>query len=260
MCQKFLLIKYYIILNIILFKYVNNEIIFVYEHSRHGIRGSLSKFKQRKIVNNTYYDEFNIPWEGDGDLTLKGKIQHYILGIRNRYKYPNLINVTEFNPSKLLIHVTNKSRVIISANYQLLGIFNPIIETSKNYSILINNISNKFYYPPNFIIWEKVKTNSHLSIINEAERSIKYLKEKNNNTNKFLDNKNNDYILSQYLENRTFYAKRYCKNYWKYMEYNYKNKYKELIQENFEKNMEIYFKHFLIIAKNICIILEIHLH
>ena len=234
MGHKFLLIEYYFILNIILFKYINNEIIFVYEHSRHGIRGSLSKFKKMKIVNNTYYDEFNIPWEGDGDLTLKGKVQHYILGIRNRYKYPNLINFTEFNQSQLLIHVTDKSRVIISAYYQLLGMFNPIIEISKNDSILINNISNKFYYPPNYISWEKNKTNTHLNIINEAERSIFYLKE-NNNTNKFLDYKINDYMLSKYLENRTFYVKRHCKNYWKYMEYNYENKYKELIQENFIK-------------------------
>jgi len=164
MNKNFLLIEYYIILNIILFKYANNEIIFVYEHCRHGIRGSLPKFKQIKIVNNSFYDDFNIPWEGNGDLTLKGKIQHYILGIRNRYKYPNLINFTEFNPSKLLIHVANKSRVIISAYYQLLGMFNPVIELSKNDSILINNISNKFYYPPNYFIWEKFKTNIHLNI------------------------------------------------------------------------------------------------
>jgi len=235
MNKKFLLIEYYIILNIILFKYANNEIIFVYEHSRHGIRGSLPKFKQIKIVNNSFYDDFNIPWEGNGDLTLKGKIQHYILGIRNRYKYPNLINFTEFNPSKLLIHVTNKSRVIISAYYQLLGMFNPVIELSKNDSILINNISNKFYYPPNYFIWEKFKTNIHLNIINEAERSIKFLIKDNNDTNKLFGYRNNNYILYPYLDNRTFYVKRYCKNYWKYMEYNYKNKYKELIQENFEK-------------------------
>ena len=207
------------------------------------------KFKQRKIVNNTYYDEFNIPWEGDGDLTLKGKIQHYILGIRNRYKYPNLINFTEYNSSKLLIHVTDKSRVIISAYYQLLGMFNPIIEISKIDSKIINNISNKFYYPPNYIIWEKNKTNSHLNIINEAERSIIYLKENNNNTNNFLDYKINDYIFTQYFENRTFYVKRHCKNYWKYMEYNYENKYKELIQENFEKKYGDVFQTFFNYSK-----------
>jgi len=249
MKQKFLLIEYYIILNIIPFKYAYNEIIFVYEHSRHGIRGSLSKFKQRKIVNNTYYDEFNIPWEGDGDITLKGKIQHYILGIRNRYKYPNLVNFSKFNESKLLIHVTDKNRVIISAYYQLLGMFNPIIKISKNDSILFNNISNKFYYPPNHIIWEKNKTNHHLNIINEAERSIKYIKDNKNNTNKFLEYKINDYKLSQYLENRTFYVKRHCKNYWKYMEYNYENKYKELIIENFEKKYGDVFQTFFNYSK-----------
>ena len=253
MNKKLYIIEYFIILNIFLFKYANNEIIFVYEHCRHGIRGSLSKFKQIKIVNNTFYDEFNIPWEGNGDLTLKGKIQHYILGIRNRYKYPNLINFSQFNPNELLIHVTNKSRVIISAYYQLLGMLNPIIEISKNDSILINNISNKLYYPPNYIIWEKNKTNIHLDIINEAERSIKFIKEKNNNnnnsTNKFLDYKINNYILSKYLENRTFYVKRYCKNYQKYIEYNYINKYKDLIQDNFEKKYEDVFRRYFNYSK-----------
>jgi len=249
MNQKFYLMQYYIILNIILFKYANNEIIFVYEHSRHGVRGSLSKFKQIKIVNNTYYDEFNIPWEGNADLTLKGKFQHYILGIRNRYKYPNLINFTEFKLSEILIHVTNKSRVINSAYYQLLGMFNPIIEMSKNDSILIYNISNKFYYPPNYIIWEKYKTNNHLKIINEAERSMKYLKQNNYNINKFYDYKIDNYILFQYLENRTFYAKRHCRNFRKYIEYNYENKYKELIQENFEKKYGNIFQTFFNYSK-----------
>ena len=47
-------------------------------------------------------------------------MQHYILGIRNRYKYPNLINYTKFNPNELIIHITKKYRTKISAYYQLL--------------------------------------------------------------------------------------------------------------------------------------------
>ena len=64
----------------------NLDLIFVYEHVRHGIRGPSasynSLFKDGK-------DEFGVSWEGEGDgeLTLIGKRQHYDLGVRNRVKY-----------------------------------------------------------------------------------------------------------------------------------------------------------------------------
>ena len=123
---------YFVIINLVHIKNVNNKIIFVYLHSRHGARAPLSKFNKTKNSNNTYFDEYNISWIEEGNLTLKGKMQHYILGIRNRYKYPNLIDYTKFNPNEILIHVTEKNRAKISAYYQLLGMYNPIINISKN--------------------------------------------------------------------------------------------------------------------------------
>ena len=244
MVKKLFIIEYYIIINLFLLKHVNNKIIFVYQHSRHGARAPLSKFNQTKNFNNTYFDEYNISWREEGNLTLKGKMQHYILGIRNRYKYPNLINFTKFNPSELLIHVTKKNRVKFSAYYQLLGMYNPIINISKNDSILINNISNKYYYPPNYIIWEQKLSETDKNIINEAELSIKYLKE-NINTNKFDEYEINNYIFAPYLKNRTFYSKNHCKNYKKYLEYKYLDKYKELIKKNLEgKYGDIFQKYF----------------
>ena len=88
--NKILFINFFVILAIIHFNYIYNEPIFVYEHTRHGARGPSSEYKSL-FDNKTFYDEYNIHWDGDGDLTLKGKMQHYILGIRNRYKYPNLM-------------------------------------------------------------------------------------------------------------------------------------------------------------------------
>ena len=78
--------NYFILLIFCTLSLVNNELIFVYEHVRHGARGPSSEY--RSLFNNkTFYDEYNIHWDGDGELTMKGKFQHYILGIKNRLKY-----------------------------------------------------------------------------------------------------------------------------------------------------------------------------
>ena len=127
-------LNYVIILNIFNFNFVNNEIIFVYEHSRHGARGSINVNKSL-LKNNSFFDEYNSHWIGNGELTLKGKMQQYILGIRNRYKYPNLLNYSKFNPKELLIHVTSITRVQESAYNQLIGMYNPIINIVTNIKI-----------------------------------------------------------------------------------------------------------------------------
>ena len=59
------------------------------------------------LENNSFFDKYHSHWIGNGELTLKGKMQQYILGIRNRYKYPNLIDCNNYNPNEILIHVTN---------------------------------------------------------------------------------------------------------------------------------------------------------
>lgn len=242
MNNKTFFFEYLIIFNLLCFYFINSEVIFVYEHCRHGARGPLIKFMSKLLDNKTiFYDEFNIPWFiDDEDLTIKGKMQHYILGIRNRYKYSKLLNFAKYNPNELLIHSTNYRRSNQSTYYQLLGMFNPIISQSKyNYNNYMEKKISQFYYPPNYFIWKKTLNNNNINknIIKEAEISIGLLLENNNNTNIFLDNnkKKNDFVYEQFLENRTFYVKNKCKNYKKYMEYNYNEKYKELIIENFEK-------------------------
>ena len=55
------------------------ELIFVYEHVRHGIRGPSASYNSL-FINGV--DEFRVSWEGEGDgeLTLLGRRQHYDLG------------------------------------------------------------------------------------------------------------------------------------------------------------------------------------
>ena len=250
--KKNILYNYIIILFLLLIPFISSEQIFVYEHSRHGARGPSSEY--RSLFNNkTFYDEYAIHWDGDGELTLRGKMQHYILGIRNRYKYPNLFNYSnyDFNSNEILIHTTNSRRVKESAYNQLLGMFNPVIKNiNMNNSDLITKISeeNKFYYPPNYNTW-KFKTNDkYYKIINEAELSIKLLKEndeENKEINSFLTKgvfNLSEYNIKQgtnisfflFEKNRTFF-KRKCLNHGKYINYNHRKNYQKVIKAMIEK-------------------------
>ena len=239
-----LIFNYFILISIFHFQYIKSEIIFVYENARHGIRGSF--FTNLESYNNeTFYDRYKVLWRGNGDLTLRGKIQQYILGIRNRFKYPNLINYEKFNENELLIHVTNTSRAKESAYNQLLGMFNPYINISKNEK-LENKIQalNKYYYPPNLNIWKTYSDNIYSKIINEAELSIKLIENKGNKnflTEGQFDLKENNekydmnFSYSFFPENRTFYLMFHCLNSKKYAKHNYENKFIEIIKEKLEK-------------------------
>ena len=237
-------LNYAIILNIFNFYFVNNEIIFVYEHSRHGVRSPVFDIHPKFDNITEYYDDYKTLWDGDGILTLKGKMQHYILGIRNRYKYPNLLNYTKFNPKELLIHVTYITRVQESAYNQLLGMYNPIINIS-NYEDHKNEISdkNELYYPPNYKTWKYNNSKIHQEIIREAELSIELLKELNTKTflteglfNLKESNKKNNMNINfvQYSKNRTFYVETDCSNYREYIHHYYKKDFFKFVKDTLE--------------------------
>ena len=98
----------------------SRELIFVYEHVRHGARGPSSSY------DSIFYDgrdEYNVNWTYDGELSAIGKRQHYFLGVRNRIKYQGLINFDHYNPMEILIHATDYNRTHQSINSELLGMF-----------------------------------------------------------------------------------------------------------------------------------------
>ena len=229
---KLYLANFLILLCITYFNYIYCEPIFVYEHVMNGARGPLSEYKS--LFNNiTLYDEYRIHWDGDGELTLKGKMQHYILGIRNRFKYPNLLNYSEHNPNEILIHTTNSTRVKESAYNQLQGMFAPLITNFDNSSkISTMTKSKKFFYPPNYNVWKYKTTSKYKKIINEAELSIQLVETMKNDT---FNNKNNiDIELIPFSRNRTFFKKG-CLNHKKYIDYNHRKNYKKIIKGFLEK-------------------------
>ena len=122
------------------------ELIFVYEHARHGARGPSSGF--RAIFDNGT-DEYGVKWITDGELTQIGKRQHYFLGIRNRIKYGNLINFKKYDPMEILIHSTDYNRSQQSIMSELYGMYEGLEEVELNeeekHYTMVNNwyIKNK---------------------------------------------------------------------------------------------------------------------
>ena len=182
----------------------NLQLIFVYQHIRHGARGPSASYNSLFIKG---IDEFRVSWvgEGDGELTLIGKREHYDIGVRNRHKYghgPNglgLIDFSNYDPEEVLFHVTDYNRTHQSLNSELIGMYQPgllktLTEKQKNGS-----------YPPNEKVWvNKSLENDTLykEIINEIE----------NLGNKTIVDNIPIFNVHPFGPNRTFNLENNCKN------------------------------------------------
>ena len=76
----------------------DSDIVFVFEHARHGARSPLFA-----DGNTNYTDHFGTKWEGPSTLTSVGKRTHYIIGIQNRIKYSSLINFSKLISKEIQI-------------------------------------------------------------------------------------------------------------------------------------------------------------
>ena len=116
-----LLLAFYLIIhsNCIIETYLNsnNELIFVYEHFRHGARSPI------KGLDENFIDIFGQQWNGTGELTLQGINDHYQKGLRNKNKYSNFISTNKYNSHEILVYSTNVNRTIMSAQARLNGLF-----------------------------------------------------------------------------------------------------------------------------------------
>ena len=117
--------------------YVKSEIIFVFEHFRHGARSSV-------FIDQHNIDLYDIKWIGDGELTSVGMRMLYLIGVHIRDKYRNIINKNTL-PNELLVYSTDLNRTILSAESQLLGMFPP--EKGE----IIDDEDQKYSFPPNEI-------------------------------------------------------------------------------------------------------------
>ena len=109
-----------------------DNLFFAFLNCRHGVRTPLY------LIDN-HRDMLGGKWLKDSMLTELGKKQHYEIGVKTKKRYSNFIS-NEYDPKELLIYSTHKERAIMSAQSQLLGLYNNINFLNYNNSdIQINN-------------------------------------------------------------------------------------------------------------------------
>ena len=180
------------------------QLIFVYQHIRHGARGPSASYNSLFIDG---VDEFRVSWvgEGDGELTLVGKREHYDIGVRNRHKYghgPNglgLIDFSTYDPEEVLFHVTDYNRTHQSLNSELIGMYQPgLLKTLTEKQV---NGS----YPPNEEVWVN-KSLENDTLYQEIIEEIKAL------GNKTIVDNIPVFNVHTFGANRTFNLENNCHN------------------------------------------------
>ena len=119
-----------------------NQFVFVYEHFRHGARGPCNHLDSNGI------DYLGVKWDTIGELSPIGMRMHYLLGIKNHYKYKDFLS-EKYDPREIVVYSTYINRTISSAIANLQG-FYPY-ETGP-YLLSDDQINNAI--PPNNITEE----------------------------------------------------------------------------------------------------------
>ena len=145
----------------------DEEIYFALTHFRHGINSPLFLNKENK-------DIFGNEWkDGPGELTLNGVKQHYLIGLRNKNRYRHLLNY-EYKSKEILVYSTNLNRTIMSAQAQLLGMYNQIHydfqiikgENKIPYDLSKITYNENFnYYPVPINTYEEKRINNKIKMI-----------------------------------------------------------------------------------------------
>ena len=216
--RKFSFIFYLILIPLI--HQTKSEIVFVFEHFRHGARSSV-------FIDKHNTDIYDIKWIGDGELTSVGMRMLYLIGVHIRNKYNNIINKFT-SPKELLVYSTDLNRTIVSAESQLLGMFPP--EKGE----IIEDAFLKYSFPPNEIPEEAQNEIDKLGDVSIPSkiRAIPI---------NFFHKEKKPYLLTEETEcPRTKYIK----------QQNYKKKYVQDFIKNFrEKYADKWMKYFNITDK-----------
>ena len=198
----------------------NLELIFVYQHIRHGARGPSASYNSLFIDG---VDEFRVSWEGEGDgeLTLLGKREHYDIGVRNRHKYGHgknglkLIDFSTYDPEEVLFHVTDYNRTHQSLNSELIGMYQPgLLKT-----LTPKQVEGSF--PPNEVVWSE-EADKNNSLYQEILKEIADL------GNKTIIDNIPIFNVHPFPPNRTFNVETNCHNLDKMREESIKNKTEKL--------------------------------
>ena len=234
--------KYFLLSAIIIFLIINSSIseknsekeeeqlLFVYEHCRHGARAPNDK-KNGLYNDKTKTDSYNIYWDKPGILTEYGKLQHFFLGLRNKYRYKNFIDFSKYNQKEMLLRTTGVKRCTESLYYQILGMYYTE-NLNINNSIEFNEEIYKYGMPPNIKNW---KTDPiFVDINNKINEFLKNKKIEGINLTSFNSESKKLFNIKAIKNNFLFITQK-CKNHEKYIK-KQRFKYKEIIKNNFIDN------------------------
>ena len=198
----------------------NLQLIFVYQHIRHGARGPSASYNSLFIDG---VDEFRVSWEGEGDgeLTLVGKREHYDIGVRNRHKYGHgehglgLIDFSTYDPEEVLFHVTDYNRTHQSLNSELIGMYQPgLLKTLTKQQV-------EGSFPPNGEVWFN-KSEENITLYKDILKEIDEL------GNKTIVDNIPIFNVHPFGLNRTFNLETNCHNLNKMRQDSIKDKTQEL--------------------------------
>ena len=191
-----------------------DNLFFVFQQSLHGARATVDG----SIFNNT--DILGGKWQKSAELTKVGKKQHYSIGKKNKLRYSKFLN-GKYNPKEIQIYSTNYNSTIVSAQMQLLGLYDNISYSKyKNRDIRgdrkLKIKLNKIIPPVNLYEYNDNKIKSKYEVIYHDKFKCPLIKENieknkieiNNfeSMNRILNHFNNKYyniILNEFKLNIT---------------------------------------------------------
>lgn len=130
--KSFIFIFLIILNKSILKEETEEKLLFVWEHFRHGARGSY-----KLLDYKNWKDILDEKWNGEGELTPIGMRMLYLLGVATRKKYKNFLS-TKYNPNEIFVISTNVNRTLMSAHSNLQGLYYK----SKQENIFKNKIND----------------------------------------------------------------------------------------------------------------------
>ena len=136
---------------------INSELLFVFEHFRHGARGPWEN-----VNVSTGKDILNETWNGLGELTGPGMRMHYLGGYADKKRYEKFINFTKYNKNEFMIFSTLLNRTILSAYAHLIGMYS--INTGNQLNKEQMKFSRVSYWNYSKEIEEKINQLNYYSI------------------------------------------------------------------------------------------------
>ena len=209
------------------------QLLFVYEHCRHGNRAPNDK-KNGLYNRENKTDAYNVSWEAPGLLTESGKLQHFFLGLRNKYKYNKYINFAKYNKSEIIFRSSGSKRCTESLYYQILGMYfkEPLQKNKAKNIIKFDEDIYNYSMPPNIDNWKNKK--EFFKLNNKIKNFIKNKKIEGLNLTSYNTKSKKKYNI-KYIKSDFMFASQRCKNHESYIK-EQRKKYKKIIKTNFIDN------------------------